>query len=292
MAEKFSRLKKLFDYNEKLPEYQADTDWSDSATFHPGHNFPQYERMLENAKDLAIQKKMPNYLKYDFPYDKSKVNRSEPSVLDTISPTPETQNLRQSLHNKNIFLGDPNHELGRSDLNRAIIDQYMKDLHPEYLQNTLTTKTDRMRPGPEQQEILKNYLPRVSQELSGISPENAPPMTIDPYMYGRGAAGEYDLKDHNIKLVSPYDFHAPAHEYLHHADFLNKTDQRSPEFLKPDVGASDDLAKTMHDINNGHISQKLAPQTQETDPYSQNTTYGESAAYYNKIMDLLKNQPK
>lgn len=293
---KFDRLRKLLGPDIEDVNFEAAKDSRERSL---GKTFPQFEQYLQNARDAAVMNKAVRHQRdLRMPYWDPRHNlpvRSEPTPLDKIVLNENTpgkiRGFMHDLHIKNDYLADPTNTITRSDLGRQIAKDYTKAMYPEWEGNRKNTDTYRSVLPREILDELTHYQKQIARDISGLTKETEPKNYINDASLV-GALGRYTPAEDKVEIDSPVDLYTPAHEYLHKVDEIGEIHNSFRERdIERDLARSSDLTSDVNQINSGHIMSHLDDVQQPKDRRGwMDQSIGETAAWYNQIQRLLKNE--
>jgi hypothetical protein len=290
----YKNIKNLFRGTEELPEVTPSprtTKFNNTATF--DDVFPQYSKFLQNAREEAIREKLPSYLSSPKGQDSLTGGSSNSNILSPILDTDSSNKLNQQLEYEKLsklMLQDPKQFITRDPINEKIIEAYVKDIHPEMIQNRKISLESNDTPIDETLELMR-YQKKIANEVTGVKHPSR--YRMDPNL---DDLGQYDRINDKISVKSPITFGIAPHEYLH-KKYRDTGGKHSSSEMIYDLSRTPILADSITHDNNQHILEKLNEQASIPEPILRgvypviaNQSPGESAFYYNKLKSLLKGQ--
>lgn len=280
---------------------------------------PKYNKMLENARDMVMEDRVKEYQAQP----EYKPNWDDAGRLyRLLNPNPENDQQRWAeqadFYRNLVDRGTVNRGPGlvpsvqerfatgdsggnvvdRGDINEKIVEQLIKDTHPEYAFNrtlpyakSLDTDWKSQITGNQHYTNKKN-LQRIAKELTG---EDLDKLDIEPLVYELyGDAGRIDLETGQIDIADPTDVQTAIHEGLHQK-YKEHGDRNSES--QPELKDVENMDEAMRRAQRGHIPH-ISSANREYD--AQHNDYkrslyslpseGESGFYYDKIKELLRNK--
>lgn len=306
-SKRYPNISKFFD--EELPEYKE------------GSKLPRYTNMVDKANKSSLQDIVAGRSK-DNPVEinkgvqdasRSYENLLADGILNSTTGYPEKKDSFSNLINKYTTLVDNvNAEKSPKVHDRTVVptqlmSAYLKDVHPEMLQNINSLKEeDKQNPDFKKENL--EYSKKVAGEITGLGtagnyqPPNS--ITVDPsieddrLVNGKLEGGDYGFyipSTDSLSINRDFNPATMTHEFAHKkypARMIKENEEKI--FDTRTTKTPEELYSALSKNSGNHFTHiPIVPSDEdELATYEKEGSYtpmlGEPALYYNKFQSLLK----